>query len=88
MLATGVADQVTLEMLGLLNDESATPIKNTVKVIGETVNVRTGPSISCPSVRIAKRGEIYEVIDTSGWQAIWLDGNIRWISKTYLNENA
>lgn len=88
LLATGVADQVTLEMLGLLNDESVTPIKNTVKVIGETVNVRTGPSISCPSVRIAKRGEIYEVIDTSGWQAIWLDGNIRWISKTYLNENA
>ena len=37
LLATGVADQVTLEMLGLLNDESATPIKNTVKVIGETV---------------------------------------------------
>lgn len=87
LIATGEADQTTLEVLGLLDDDSDILFQNTVQIIGMTVNIRTGPSTDYPSIKIAKYGETYEAIDTSSWQAILLDGSIRWINKNYLNLN-
>ena len=48
-----------------------------------TVNIRTGPGTDYAPVKIAKRGETYEAVDTNSWQAILLDGEIRWVSRKF-----
>ena len=93
--ATGEADRTTLEALGLLKGEapensgevSETPTESPtgqlVEITGGTVNVRTGPGTDYAPVKIAKQGETYEAVDTDGWQAILLDGEIRWVSRKF-----
>ena len=93
--ATGEADRATLEALGLLKGEapensgevSETPTESPtgqlVEITGGTVNVRTGPGTDYAPVKIAKQGETYEAVDTDGWQAILLDGEIRWVSRKF-----
>ena len=86
--ATGEADRATLKALGLLEEEEPenpgeSPEKQLVEITGGTVNVRTGPGTDYAPVKIAKRGETYEAVDTDGWQAILLAGKIRWVSRKF-----
>ena len=88
LIETGEADCVTLETLGLLEDEAEKgdtrpSAKNLVKVTGGMVNIRTGPGLEYASVTIARKGEIFEAVDTRGWRTILLDGKIRWVSERY-----
>lgn len=93
--ATGEADRAALEALGLLKGEAPensgetpktpgeSPARQLVEITGGTVNLRAGPGRNYAPVKIAKRGETYEAVDTDGWQAILLDGEIRWVSRKF-----
>lgn len=91
--ATGQADAHTLKLLGLLEtsvnpdgEQTAVTAECRIRITGETVNIRTGPGVVHPIAGIAKRGETYEPVDSDGWLAILLNGEIRWISKKYVQE--
>lgn len=89
----GVAGEKTLMALGLLPlpeadkpVEQAPPAESGVRVTGGTVHIRTGPGANYPSVKIAKKGEVYQEIDTARWQIISLNGEARFISKKYVEK--
>lgn len=95
LTASGRADQMTLEVLGLLTTgtssdpgmgERVSSISDnqSIRVTGDTVNVRTGPGTDYPSVRIAKRNEEYEAANTAEWQPILVNGELRWINKKFI----
>ena len=90
--ASGIANKATLAILELIQDteghkEATYVAKDSgslrVRIIGNTVNIRTGPSTDYPAVSIAKLGELYEAADTEHWQPIHLDDKILWISRKY-----
>lgn len=93
---TGQADATTLKMLGLLpststSDEktnTGTTLRNTVAITGRTVNIRSGPGTDFGTVKIAHKGDTFEAIDSDGWQPIWLNGTIRWVSNKYTEFHA
>lgn len=91
---SGHADMKTLETLGLLPESRAHVSEDredvyealnhqAIRVIGATVNVRSGPSTCFPSTKIVKYDEEYELVDTSEWLLIKVDNELRWISKKY-----
>ena len=92
---TGIADADTLSKLGLLpveesadGDASQELSEDLIQITGNTVNIRLGPGIDWPSIGIAHKDETYEAVVLEGWQPILLDGEIRWISKKYVEKCA
>ena len=93
--ASGIADGATLTILKLIQDteghkEAIYVAKDSgglrIRINGNTVNIRTGPSTDYPAVGIAKLGELYEAADIEHWQPIHLDDKILWINRKYTEE--
>lgn len=60
-------------------------IESAVKITGGSVYVRTGPSTSYSMYKVARRGDTFERLNTSGWVAILFEGKVRWISGKYVS---
>lgn len=55
-----------------------------VEIIGNTVNVRTGPGTNNNVIGIAKKGEKYEYgLVANGWYQIEFKGTVGWVSAKY-----
>ncbi len=61
--------------------------KETVKITGRTVNVRTGPGTSYSIYKIARKGDEFERLNADGWTAILFGGKVRWICQRYVSDN-
>lgn len=90
--ATGQADKTTLTLLNQLPDtDVGTGLDNgdfakKIQVTGATVHIRTGPGTEYSSMRIARKDEEYEAVDTDQWKPIKIDGDVLWISGKYSHE--
>lgn len=62
------------------------PTKGTVKIIGGSVYLRTGPGTEYPSVDVKHEGDVIPAVDTSGWLPVLADNQIRWVSEKYTKE--
>lgn len=51
---------------------------------GASVNVRSGPGTAFASVAIAKKGDKFNVADTSGWVPIIVGASVCWVSEKYV----
>lgn len=57
-----------------------------IKITGNAVNIRTGPGAQyAKKGNVAKKGEVYSVLNTEQWTAIQYGDNICWISKAYVS---
>ena len=81
--ATGEADRVTLEALGLIAADSGRGTESVVRITGDTVNVRRGPGTDYESIAIAHKGDTLPAVATDGWQPVLFGGEIRWVSIKY-----
>ena len=81
--ATGEADRVTLEALGLIAADSGSGTENVVRITGDTVNVRRGPGTDYESIAIAHKGDTLPAVVTDGWLPVLFGGEIRWVSMKY-----
>lgn len=52
-------------------------------ITGGTVNMRSGPGKKYSSIRYAKRGEIYTLVNSNGWYPIEYGGIACWITNKY-----
>ncbi len=78
-------DSVTVAPVESQKPATAPASKETVKIMGETVNVRTGPGTSYSIYKIAHKGDEFERLNADGWTAILFGGKARWISGKYIN---
>lgn len=67
----------------------AAPINpdDTVKITGGSVNIRKGPGTSYGIVKVARKDDVFERLDVSGWVCIKHSGNVRWVSQKYVNDS-
>lgn len=87
----GVTNEETLDALGInvqgtesnASDNPNQQRSDTVRVTGESVHIRTGPSTTFSSLSIAHKGDQFEQVDADGWFPILLSGNVCWISGKY-----
>ena len=54
-----------------------------VKVTGNSVNIRTGPSTKHTIVHVANKGDEFNLSNTDGWRPIEYGGHVYWISANY-----
>lgn len=54
-----------------------------VRITGDSVNVRSGPSTTYPAVDVAKRGDTFPAANPDGWLPILLNGRVCWVSPKY-----
>ena len=54
-----------------------------VKVTGNSVNIRTGPSTKHTIVHVANKGDKFNLPNTDGWRPIEYGGHVYWISANY-----
>ncbi len=88
LIVTGEAAQLTLALLGIITSGSVennviADAHDRVSITGNTVNIRTGPSTDFDSIAIADKGDVYPLVDTSGWYPILHNGAVRWVSANY-----
>lgn len=57
--------------------------ENMITITGSSVNIRKGPGTSYGTLKVAKKGEKFEKVDTSGWAPIVINGAIYWVSEKY-----
>jgi len=62
------------------------PIQHGVKITGNQVNLRIGPGTNYGIAKIARLGEVYEPVDTTGWRTILVGREVCWVSEN-LSEN-
>lgn len=92
LTATGKADIVTLQLLGLLSSENQ-PSQNhkteveedvdRVLIIGSNVNVRNGPGTDFPIAFVANKGDVFKAPKVKGWIPVKIDNQVRWVSGQY-----
>jgi len=96
---TGKGDAATLAALGLvpaaespteMPDETtpaelADPPKS-VRVTGNSVNIRSGPGAGFDVVKAVNKGSVLTLADTNGWVPILFGDEICWISTKYTEE--
>lgn len=94
MQPTGIADRDVLISLGLLDEnEPADPgipaSSSKAYIVGNTVNIRTGPGTNYDVVHVTHKGDEFDVVDTTGWHPVNVDGVVRWVSAkyTYIQKN-
>jgi hypothetical protein len=82
----GIAGKATRSALGVGAAHDAAPAEppavatGGVRVVGGSVNVRTGPGTGYPSVMIARKGELLAQAAVDGWRPVEIQGEILWIS--------
>lgn len=59
------------------------PAGPTVRITGGSVNLRTGPGTSYPSVEIGRRGQEFPHVDTQGWIPLRDCNDVLWVSAKY-----
>lgn len=64
---------------------SGSTFGNTVTITGNTVNIRKGAGTEYAAFKIARKGDKFERLDTTGWLCIKYNGKCRWISAKYVN---
>lgn len=94
LISSGEVGQLTAALLGLTWSASKVTDNalqasstNTVEITGNCVNVRCGPGKEYSSLAIAKRGDIFEHVNTDGWHPIIFNGKVRWVSDNYSKVN-
>lgn len=95
---TGKGDAVTLAAMGLVaavespeeRPEATTPAVPTepvstkgIRVIGDSVNIRTGPGTSFDVVKAVNKGVTLTLLTTDGWRPIIIGDEVCWISEKY-----
>ena len=90
LMVTGEAAQLTLALLGIISsgnveNNDIADAHDRVSITGNTVNIRTGPSTDFDSIAIADKGDVYPLVDTSGWYPILHNGAVRWVSANYVS---
>ena len=64
---------------------TASASKETVKITGGSVYVRTGPGTSYSMYKVAHKNDEFERLNADGWIAIQFKGKVRWISEKYVS---
>lgn len=59
---------------------------NSVTITGSSVNVRKGPGTNYGVLKTVHKGDVLEKLNADGWMCVSYLGNVRWVSKTYVNE--
>ena len=95
---TGKGDSATLAALGLVPavespadlPDVTTPTNpsepvstNNIRVTGDSVNIRTGPSTAYDVVKAVNKGTMLTLVDTDGWHPIIIGDEVCWISEKY-----
>lgn len=85
---TGIADAEVLQRLHLIEvDPEKQPQRKAgqyIRVVGNSVNLRTGPGTEYDSAGIVHKGDLLLKLDTHGWTAVAGDGHPYWISDRYI----
>lgn len=82
-----VDDETTTESTPQ-SPENAIKTGNCLEVTGSTVNIRVGPASCYEHLEsAARKGDKFEIANTSGWTPIDVDGIVRWISSKYVGAN-
>jgi hypothetical protein len=83
---TGKGDAATLAALGLTAAVEApanpTPTAS-IRVTGDSVNLRTGPGTAYDAVKVASKGAVLTPAVIDGWRPVLVGGEVLWISKEY-----
>ena len=95
---TGKGDSVTLAALGLepaVESPTDTPDLTTpadptepvstksIRVTGDSVNIRTGPGTNFKVVKAVNKGAVLTRVDTEGWRPIIIGDEVCWISEKF-----
>ena len=95
---TGKGDSVTLAALGLepaVESPTDTPDLTTpadptepvstksIRVTGDSVNIRTGPGTNFEVVKAVNKGAVLTRVDTEGWSPIIIKDEVCWISNKF-----
>ena len=89
---TGKGDAATLAALGFAptvekpTEPEQTAQPGSIRVTGDSVNIRTGPGTNFDVVKAVKKGTLLAPVATDGWSPVLLDGEVCWISKEYSEE--
>ena len=85
---TGIADTTMLKSLNLIEipqkKQQNADIGEYVQVIGNSVNLRTGPGTEFESACIVHKGDLLKKLDTDGWTAVEQNKHPYWISDRYI----
>lgn len=84
---TGVADDVLLKLLRMIEDQEEQKIEadgESICVIGNSVNLRTGPGTAYESVGLVHKGDQMKKANTEGWTAVEANDHVYWISDRYV----
>lgn len=85
---TGIADAEVSQQLHLIEaDSEEQPQRKAgqyIRVVGNSVNLRTGPRTEYDSAGVAHKGDLLPKVDTHGWTAVAGDGHPYWISDRYI----
>lgn len=63
--------------------ETADEPEHSVKITGNSVNIRKGPGTDYGVVQVANKGDTFANVDVSGWRPIQIGGDVRWVSDKY-----
>ena len=87
---TGQADSRVFEILGITtvyqnaSPETTHMKEELVEILGETVNLRTGPGTDFMIAKIALAGETFKHPDVHGWMPILTENAVLWVSEKYV----
>lgn len=95
---TGKGDSATLAALGLVpavespadlpdvttpTNPSVPVSTNNIRVTGDSVNIRTGPSTAYDVVKAVNKGTMLTLVDTDGWRPIIIGDEVCWINNKF-----
>ena len=62
------------------------PVGAKVKIVGGSVNVRSGPGTNYPVLDVAKKGATYPAVKTGGWKLVDMGSMVGFVSDKYSEE--
>lgn len=57
-----------------------------VTITGSTVNIRRGPGSSYKVFKVSRKGDKFEVVNTSGWMCVKHEDTVCWVSEKYVKD--
>ena len=57
-----------------------------IVITGNTVNLRSGPGTGSPIVQTVHAGKVLQPVKSTGWQPVWVDGVVLWVSEKYCEQ--
>ena len=77
-------DTVDKTMQALLGNSTPIPASDkSLVIVGNSVNIRTGPGTEYAIIHTAKKGDKFEVPETDSWTPLKFGGHVYWTSDSY-----